>query len=302
MNKKGKIREHAPEILGKAKLVGVFESGTSEWHEARADGIGGSEVGAILGLSQYESAYSLWAKRTDKIQTEFVDNWSVRFGKAFELPILELWAEQNPEWEVFTTGTYADVENPYLRANPDAFAKHRDTGELIIIEIKTARYAWLETPPAYSAQLLHYLDVFGFARGVLVAVAGWNWWEEWLTYSEFEAGAQREALSRFWSCVVNDTAPDFDGSDATYDAVRKMHPDIDDDLEIEIDGLHTVWNLTEKFDQAKAELTKAKSEVLELMGNAKHAYIEHEGEKIRVASRQARGMGDPYLVIKKGKK
>jgi len=38
------------------------------------------------------------------------------------------------------------------------------------------------------------------------------------------------------------------------------------------------------------------------MGKAKHAYFEHEGKKIRVASRQARNGGRPYLVVnKKGK-
>jgi hypothetical protein len=38
------------------------------------------------------------------------------------------------------------------------------------------------------------------------------------------------------------------------------------------------------------------------MGTAKHAYVEHQGEKFRIASRQARGLTAPYLVInKKGK-
>ena len=50
---------HAPEDFNGAKLLGVFESGTSEWHEARADGIGGSEVGTILGLNPWESPYYL---------------------------------------------------------------------------------------------------------------------------------------------------------------------------------------------------------------------------------------------------
>jgi hypothetical protein len=36
------------------------------------------------------------------------------------------------------------------------------------------------------------------------------------------------------------------------------------------------------------------------MGNAKHAYIVAEGQKIRLASRQARRDGVPYLVVKKG--
>jgi len=37
------------------------------------------------------------------------------------------------------------------------------------------------------------------------------------------------------------------------------------------------------------------------MGNAQHAYVELDGEKIRVASRQARNGGTPFLVIRKTK-
>jgi hypothetical protein len=56
-----------------------------------------------------------------------------------------------------------------------------------------------------------------------------------------------------------------------------------------------------KYEAALAELNQSKSEVLGLMGRAKYAYVEHEGQRIRVASRQARGQGTPYLVIAKGK-
>jgi hypothetical protein len=79
-----------------------------------------------------------------------------------------------------------------------------------------------------------------------------------------------------------------------------MNPYIDDE-EIEIDGLHALPLAQEAFDKAEAELRKQKSEVLNAMGRAKHAFIEVEGQKIRLASRQARGDGVPYLVVKKGK-
>jgi hypothetical protein len=37
------------------------------------------------------------------------------------------------------------------------------------------------------------------------------------------------------------------------------------------------------------------------MGNAQHAYVQVGEEKIRVASRQARNGGTPFLVIRKNK-
>jgi putative phage-type endonuclease len=289
---------HTPDEFNEAELVGVFETGTSAWHEAREDGLGGSEIGTVLGLNPYMSAYALWAKKTGKIPEEKVDNWSVRFGNAFEKPLLALWGHEHPEYEVFLTGTYKNPSQPYLRANPDALARHRETGEWVVVEIKTARLGWDATPPAYEAQITHYMDVLGIKRAVIVAIAGWTWEERWYEYDEFLASVQRSAAARFWHNVVNDTKPEFDGAESTYQAVRAMHPDIDTEAEVEIDGGHTLILAAQEFAAAQEKLNKIKSEVLDLMGDAKHAYIEHDGKKIRIASRQARRDGVPYLVLK----
>jgi len=294
------MQEHAPQEFNGAKLVGVFESGTSEWHEARAYSIGGSEIGTIMGLNPWESAYALWAKKTGKIENPPLTNWAVRFGRAFEEPILKLWAEEHPEYEVFTTGTYQDCDNPYLHANPDALARHKETGEWIVVEIKTARTSFEALPATYEAQVRHYMMVLKLERAVVVAVAGMTWQEFWVERNEFAEQVQLDQAKRFLQHMANDTKPDFDGSESTYEVVRKLHPDIDE-TEIEIDGLHLLALAQDKYDEAEAVLRKAKSEVIEQMGKAKHAYIVADGQKIRLASRQARRDGVPYLVVKKGK-
>ena len=292
------MKLHAPKVFNKANLVGVFESGTSEWHEARQDGLGGSEVGVAMGLSQWESPMALWAKKTGKIPTEPLNNWAVRFGQAFEGPILGLLQEEHPDWEIFSTGTYSHSERPWMHANPDALAKV--DGEWVIVEVKTSRNYWDEIPPTYIAQVRHYMYVMGIKRAVIVGVVNMAWVEHWIEWDEFEEQVLLQTAQQFWSCIVNDEAPAWDGSTSTYETVRAMHPDITDE-EVEIDGGHTLPLLQMKYEEVERELLKAKSEMLGLMGNAKHAFVEHEGTRYRVASRQARGMGRPYLVIHKGK-
>jgi predicted phage-related endonuclease len=46
------------EALLEAKFLGDFEAGSQEWHDLRNEGgaIGGSDIGAIAGLSPWESA------------------------------------------------------------------------------------------------------------------------------------------------------------------------------------------------------------------------------------------------------
>lgn len=288
---------HAPETFNGAKLLGVFESGTAEWHEARADGIGGSEVGTILGLNPWESPYYLWATKTGQLPPKVLDSFAVKLGVALEPTILDVLLPQaHPDWEIYRTGTYQHPTIPFLHANPDALAKVN--GEWVVVEVKTSRNYWSETPPAYSAQVLHYMNILGIKRGVIVGLVAMDWVETWVEFDEFEAKVIEQKATEFWKLVQEGTAPDFDGSESTYTAVREMHPDIDGS-EVEIDGLHLLPLAQAEFEEAEAKLKKIKSEVLDKMGSAQHAYIDVDGEKIRVASRQARGNGTPFLVVRK---
>lgn len=288
---------YAPQKFNNAELVGVFENGSPEWHTARLEGIGGSEVGTILGLNPWESAYTLWHKRQGLIETEELTSMAVKIGTKLEQPILELFADTHPELTVYTTGTYRDVYRPYLHANPDGLAQ-TETGDWVIVEVKTSRNYWDEVPPSYIAQVQHYMAVMGVGRAVIVALVGMDYKEYWLERDDFQIENQLMFCRDFWESLQNGIVPDWDGSQSTYETVRKQHPTIDD-TEVEIDGGHYLVLAQEKFDAAERELLKAKSEVMALMGHAKHAYVEHEGQRYRIASRQARGMSAPYLVVNK---
>jgi putative phage-type endonuclease len=292
---------YAPSNLNGATLIGVFEPGSSAWHEARADGIGGSEVGTIMGLNPYESAFSLHLKKTGQIPTPELDSFAVWRGNAYEAPLLDYFAKQHPELELFTTGTYADKNQSFMHANPDALAQNRNTGEWWIVEVKTARSYWDNGVPLhYEAQVLHYMDILDIPRAYVIGDIGSTWHESVMLYDGFRADTQRNRVTEFWSGVLEGIQPEWDGSMATYEAVRQLHPEIDDE-EVEIDGGFRLLAAQQAHEETLQQLNKMKSEILGLMGRAKYAYIEHEGEKFRVASRQARGNGAPYLVIAKGK-
>jgi hypothetical protein len=142
-----------------------------------------------------------------------------------------------------------------------------------------------------------YLNVLGIERSVIVAVAGWNWEERWIDADKMFQDAATASADRFWQHLQADKKPDWDGSDSTYQTVRELHPDIED-VSVEIDGAHQIAKLNDEFNAAKENLTKAKSQLLDAMGKAKHAHILVNGKEIRIASRQARGEGVPFLVIR----
>ena len=285
---------YAPKRLNGASLLGIYAPGSPEWHTERSLGVGGSEVGTVLGLNPWESAYALWAKKLNLIPSEIKENWAIRFGKAFEAPILMLWAEEHPDWEVFETGTYADEDCDYRRANPDAIARHRETGELMVVEVKTARMSWDEVPRAYLAQVQHYMGVLKIHRGIIVAVAGMTWNEYDVLYNQELIDVQNVALERFWNSVKSETKPDWDGSESTYNAVKHMNPGLND-LEVEIGDLgQELYRAQIATDEGYKYLMLLKSKTLDTMGSAKHALV---GE-VRVASRQIRA-GTPTLIVNK---
>jgi len=284
------------EDIGTGVFASDAQSNTPEWHAERAKGIGGSELGAILGLNPYESAYSLWHKKMGLVEDKIEPNWSIRFGNAFERPILELFAEEHPELDIYETGSFFHKEHTWMRANPDALARDRDTGEWQIIEVKTARAGWDEIPKHYISQVQWYMSVMGITKATIVAVAGWNYLEQEIEFDPFVDSVNFTAAQRFYNSLTSGEKPDWDGSRSTYETVRLLHPDISDEsVEVPQELASGLIESNNRFLLAQTELNKMKSQVYDAMGKAKQA--TSSGEVF--ATRQARGFGKPYLVIRK---
>src|SRR5205823_13949319 len=71
-------------------FVGDFEPGSPEWHAARARGLGGSEIAAVLGLSPWESKFSLWHRKMG-LASPVVETDEMYWGKLHEPTILAEW-------------------------------------------------------------------------------------------------------------------------------------------------------------------------------------------------------------------
>ena len=288
-----------PENFPQATHLGNFESDSPEWHEARKHSIGGSEIGTIMGLNPWESAYTLWAKKLELIPNSFQENWAIRLGKAFEEPILKLFGQQHPELEIYRAGSFVSKEFEFMHANPDAMARNKETGEWIVIEVKTARYNWDALPAHYACQVQHYMHVMGVNKAIVVAVAGMDWFEYEVEADEFVQLTQADYATMFHKSLTDGTRPEWDGSESTYQTVRQQHPQIDDtEVELGTLGLQ-LKNAQAMLDESQSQVNLLKSMVLDTMQYAKTGFVLKDGQKIKVATRQARRDGVPYLVIHK---
>ena len=285
------LQAETTELLD-AVLLGTFENGSPEWHALRDEpgAIGGSEIAAIGGLSQWESCITRWAKKTKQIPDNFEPNMSMRLGTKLETPILEIFAEEHPELEIYTTGTWANRSAGWARSNPDGLYKTA-TGDWGIVEVKFSRDYWKEVPQGYRAQVMWYMRVFGIKQAKLVALAGSSYQEFDIEWDEFEADTLWEAALRFREACETMTMPDWDGSNSTLETVRAMNPNIEDG-EVDLDdlGMHYFNKLTE-YDTVNSELTALKSRVVKAMEGKKRGIIYGEHR----ISLRARGAGLPYI-------
>lgn len=284
-----------------AELIGVFEHGSDQWHAARS-GVGGSDVGAILGLNQWESAFTRWAKKTGKIDDFVPDNTAMRLGREFEPAILKMFAEDHPEIEVFDDcGSWKSVDRPFCTANPDGMFRD-ENGDWGIVEVKTARIAWDNGLPAsYRAQVLHYMYVMGVRKAYVVAVAGWELVEYVIERDDFELQANLARVDEFWSCVETDSQPVWDGSSNTLETVRRMNPNLDvfEEVELGVELGVALVNAANDAEAAQTTLNELKSVALSQMGVARTAFIDFQNTRYVVAMRQNNKSGIPHLVVKR---
>jgi hypothetical protein len=106
-----------------------------------------------------------------------------------------------------------------------------------------------------------------------------------------------EAMANeFLNRIETRIAPDWDGSQSTYETVRALSEHIHDG-DIELGELYPqLIRAKEMAEQTEQQFTLLKSKVLHLMDGIKVG--TYQGDK--VLSLQARGTGLPYIVFKRG--
>jgi len=68
----------------------ALEQGTNEWHAWRATKVTASDVGAVMGLSPFETAFGLWEKKIGA-RPPTPDNPAMARGRALEPQAREAW-------------------------------------------------------------------------------------------------------------------------------------------------------------------------------------------------------------------
>lgn len=248
--------------------------GTDEatWLAARRAGIGASEIAAVLGLSPYDSPFSLYWKKVNGWETE--DNEDMEAGRRLETAIAD-WAadriDPNENLVVHPAGLYGSAERPWQLATPDRLIcdpqlhddpfpddptyehEHPTCNVLAVLECK-APYSWDgfgedgtdEIPVYFRCQLLQQMDVLDVAEGYLAAYCNHQLRVYRLRADAKDQAVMRTAGAAFWQRVIDGDAPGVDEHSATASTLRRLHPSVEDiDVDIPVD-------LAEGYRRARA--------------------------------------------------
>lgn len=175
--------------------------GSDEWHQWRADGIGASEIAAVLGISPWMTAYQLWQAKTGGNVVQF-EHAAMRRGKELEAAaVFDLEVEHGITVDRSRTLFQHPVLS-FIRASLDGM-----TDNNTVVEIKCpgpAQHAAMrdQVPDYYVAQVQQQMLVSGADRTLF-----WVWHPEHGGYAhEIKADPKWheriiEAAKEFWARV-----------------------------------------------------------------------------------------------------
>jgi putative phage-type endonuclease len=153
-----------------------------DFTQDRSKYIGGSDIGAILGLSPFKSPLAVWMEKTGK-EVKTVDSLPLRFGSFVEEFVANEYAKATGFALRHDESIYIHPDYSYMSAHIDRFVHTDglDQAATKILECKTAnpfsRAQWGEPgsdqiPLHYLTQVTWYLAIAGIERADIAVLIG----------------------------------------------------------------------------------------------------------------------------------
>lgn len=206
---------------------------TDEQQEIRSKGVGGSEVAAVLGMSDYAAQIDVWQDKTGERIVEKPDITNedpVLLGNLFERPILQWYAVKN-DCALEVPGTLVHPEHPIVRATPDAVARTLTPPRCVEVKRphRTAHH-WGEEgtdeiDEVYYPQTMWEMAVTGLQDTDVVALLGRIPTVYHVPFDVEMFDSMRQIVEDWWArYVVTCTPPPIDGSNSYLDYLRAKYP------------------------------------------------------------------------------
>lgn len=160
--------------MKRVKKIPIKGKSRREWLEMRKKYIGGSDAGAVCGVSPWKSPAGVYLDKMGITVEEEKPALCMRIGTDLEGYVARLFTEETGKRVRKNNFLMVDLEFPFMMANID----REVVGERAILECKTtnsfAKKDWKDgmVPPQYMVQIMHYLGVTGYEKAYLAVLIG----------------------------------------------------------------------------------------------------------------------------------
>lgn len=254
-----------------------------EWLKERQKGIGGSDVGAILGVNKYKTPFQIYLEKTQEIKEVQESSEAAYWGTELEDMVARDFAKRTGKKVRRDTKHFASEKYPFMVANID----RRVVGEKAILECKTVNqfgakeWEGEEIPASYLVQVQHYIYVTGAEKAYIACLIGgqkfiWKEIKRDDELIEMIINAEKD----FWKLVEEKTPPALDGSSAAEKYLKERFKDVQEGTKVALDSEHKEMieeylNLKEQIKELEQE-TKALENSLKLkIGDNEAGYIDN---------------------------
>lgn len=218
-----------------------------EWLELRRQGIGGSDVPAILGLDRFRSPFEVYLDKTGELtQPDDEESAALEWGRRLEDVIAQKFEDSHPELFVAKAKyLYRHPEVEFMFSNPDRLlATKPSTKADAILEVKSSNLNedWKDGPPdRVKVQGAHYMLVHDYPRVVIAALLHGRYYGEYVMERDKELDAiLLDAEAEFWKRVQDRVPPPVDGSESTTEALKQLYAHTRPDAVVDLSDAHAV--------------------------------------------------------------
>lgn len=251
------------------------------WKAYRAQGIGSSEVGTILGVNKWQTPYALWLQKTGQVPAT-PQNIAMRVGHELESFVAQLYEEHTGNVVDKTTEGNWSVRNdmrPYTIASPDRICTAKTDGHKILLECKTTQIAvdYDNIPPYWFCQVQYLLACSGLEDGAIAWLVGnHDFGTKRIVKDENFQQWMFEKLDKFWRDNIQGGIPP---QPVNVSDVEEMFPHPVEGKTVEADAIitKTISELREKqviYSALKKEIDGLKADVRTFMTDANSLLVD----------------------------
>ncbi|MBX5476777.1 MAG: YqaJ viral recombinase family protein [Clostridia bacterium] len=249
-----------------------------EWLEWRRMGIGSSDAPAVAGVDAYRTPMAVWLEKTGQVELEDEQSEAAYWGSVLEDVVAREFARRTGYKVRRRLAILQHPRHPFMLANLDRVVTDDAPGRALLEVKTTSAYAngWSEdrVPDRVMVQVQHQLAVTGYERAYVAVLIGGQRYQHYRIDRDDQLISDLIRIERdFWRLVETRTPPEWDGSDAAAELLKRLYPEAEAGktvaLPAEAEELLRAYDEAKRAEAEAAERRKeAENRLKALLGSA----------------------------------